>query len=213
MAVFLKNAIDYKRFKYNPKVREKLRRECGIDERKFVLGHVGRFGEEKNHSFLIDILYEVKKIECNIVLLLVGTGDLFDSIQEKVKRLGLMDSVIFVGGVLDTAPYYQMMDAFCMPSKFEGLGIAAIEAQASGLPVICSTGMPSEVVLSEHVKRISLEQKDEWIESIVNLSDVCRRNTKAHINLIKSGYDVSYEAQKLVKYYTNNVVRKNNGIS
>lgn len=157
-----------------PVDRAALRASLGIANDAFVLGHVGRFAEQKNHHFLVDILAEVVKREPKAVALLVGDGPLRPDIEKKVAELGLADHVIFAG-LRDDIPALMQgaMDVFVMPSLYEGLGIVLLEAQAAGLPCIYSDVIPQEAtVVSDLVQPQSLSQSSaDWADTIVG----CRK--------------------------------------
>ena len=112
----LNNAIDLDKFKYDKKIRDKKRKELGIKEDTIVIGHIGRFVAQKNHTFLIDIFNEIHKLNQNSILLLIGQGPLQEEINGKVKELGLDDSVKFLGQREDVHEYYNVMDLFLFPS-------------------------------------------------------------------------------------------------
>ena len=124
----LNNAIDLDKFKYDENIRKEKRKELNISDDTLVIGHVGRFVEQKNHRFLIDIFNEVHKERKNSILLLAGQGPLVEEIHEKVNELGLNESVRFLGQRKDIDKLYQAMDLFLFPSLYEGLGMVAVEA-------------------------------------------------------------------------------------
>lgn len=139
----LKNAIDSQQFVANENTRREVRQELGL-ENKFVVGHVGRLHPQKNHDFLIDVFAEIKKKKPDAELILVGTGPLEEKVRSKVADMGLTENVQFLGNRKDMNRIYQAMDIFVFPSLFEGLGIVAIEAQAAGVPIVCSEGLPPD---------------------------------------------------------------------
>lgn len=196
----LKNAIAYDRFRFDSTKRKQLREEYGVTDETPVIGHVGRFGKEKNHDYLVELFASIKKELPNGKLLLVGTGPLLEETKKLVARKELTDSVIFIGGVTDAAPYYQMMDVFCLPSKFEGLGIVAVEAQAAGLPCICSDGVPQEAIFTSSARRIALDETQLWVDSIC---DFLRRSRGAAVqsDVDRAGYNIAIEAKNLKDYY------------
>lgn len=196
----LNNAIKLSDFAYNSEARNKMRAKMNLDG-KFVIGHVGRFCYQKNHEFIIDIFNEVCKLNPDSVLLLIGEGEKEPEIRRKVKKLGLSEKVIFAGKKSDVYRYYQAMDLFLLPSRYEGLGMVAIEAQASGLPVIVSDKVPKEVDITGFVKYISLNVPAElWAKKILKLkSGFKRKNTNGIIK--KSGYCIEKEAEKLADFY------------
>lgn len=112
----LNNAIDLDKFKYDKKIRDKKRKELGIKEDTIVIGHIGRFVAQKNHTFLIDIFNQFHKKEKNSILLLAGQGPLQEEIKNKVRELGLDDSVRFLGQRNDANELYQAFDVFLLPS-------------------------------------------------------------------------------------------------
>ncbi|WP_341530185.1 glycosyltransferase family 1 protein [Nostoc sp. UHCC 0302] len=147
-----------------------VRAEFGIPEDAFVIGHVGRFEQQKNHHFLLEIITEVVKRESNIRLLLVGDGSLHPDIEQKVLQMGLTDYVIFAGSRHDVPRLMRgAMNVFLFPSLFEGLGLVLIEAQAAGLPCILSDVIPEEVdVIKPLMHRLSISQPASiWAEVIL----------------------------------------------
>ena len=128
-----------------PVDRARVRQELGIPADAFVVGHVGSFRPEKNHLFLLDVARELVALAPDGRLLLVGDGPLRPIVEEKVRSLGLTEHVIFAGERPDIPRVMKgAMDAFLFPSHTEGLGLAAIEAQAAGLPCLISEGLPEE---------------------------------------------------------------------
>ncbi|MEN8399846.1 glycosyltransferase family 1 protein [Acinetobacter towneri] len=154
--------------KFDKKYENKnLRAELGIPESALVLGHVGSFTEQKNHNFLIDVFFEVYKRNPNALLVLVGDGQLKPQIEEKVKKLGLSSSVLFLGLRKDV-PILMMsvFDVFVFPSLWEGLGLVAVEAQSAGLLCIASKNVPKEadVGLCTYLNL----NKSLWADSILS---------------------------------------------
>ena len=145
--VVIHNAIDLERFGYRSEVRTRLRREYHLED-KLVVGSVARFMVQKNHTRMLEQFACLKKIYPNSHLLLAGEGELQAAMEEKAKRLGIYDSVSFLGVQKDTSIWYQAMDVFLMPSLFEGLPVVGIEAQASGLPCVFSDTITDEIILA-----------------------------------------------------------------
>lgn len=197
----LNNAIELDKFQYDSKVRKIRRKELKIKDSTLVVGHAGRFVAQKNHSFIIDIFNEVHKINDDSVLLLVGQGPLMNQIKEKVKKLKLEDSVIFLGQRNDINELYQVFDVFLFPSLYEGLGIVLIEAQCSGLPCFASTEVPSIANVTGNLDFVDLDCSPEiWATFILNSAD--RTNRKSYIKEISDkGYNIKVENKKLEDYY------------
>ena len=198
----LNNAIDLDKFKYDEKVRAKKRKELGINDDTLVVGHIGRFVQQKNHDFLIDIFGEIHKRNSNSILLLIGQGPLMEEINNKVINLGLNNCVKFLRQRNDVNDLYQVMDTFVFPSIYEGLGMVLIEAQCSNLPCFASSEVPSIAKVTDNLFFISLSQKANiWADMI--LKKVGYSNRKSNKKEIKdSGYDIKEESKKLLnKYY------------
>lgn len=197
----LQNSIECEKFSYNPLIRKKIRIQLGIED-AIVIGHVGRFVETKNQEFLVDLFYELQKKDRRYRLLFIGDGVLKEKIVNKCKNLEILSKVIFLGNKTNTQDYYQAMDVFILPSLFEGLGIAAVEAQAAGLPCILSEGIPKCVELTSNVAYLSLlDEKERWIDKINNFAQEEREISNAVEQIKKAGYDVKVQASKIQKFY------------
>lgn len=197
----LNNAIDLDKFKYDKKIGDKKRKELGIKEDTIVIGHIGRFVAQKNHIFLIDIFNQFHKKEKNSILLLAGQGPLQEEIKNKVRELGLDDSVRFLGQRNDANELYQAFDVFLLPSLYEGLPVVGVEAQASGLLCFFSDDMTKETKVLDSTVFMSLSNTAEEWTGETNLKDYKRINTKNEVS--DNGFDIEIEARKLEKYYIN----------
>lgn len=197
----LNNAIDAQAYAFNPDIRIRIRDSLGISA-SIVVGHVGRFNYQKNHPFIIDVFSELLKKNGDAVLLLVGndSGDDGAAIHDKVKTLGIEKQVQFLGTRTDVADVMQAMDVFLFPSFFEGLSLASIEAQASGLPLLISDRIPIECKKTDlvHVYPLSMPAS-QWADEIIKLSKTERRNTTEEIR--QSGYDIQSNAKVLQDFY------------
>ncbi len=195
---FLHNAVDLNVYKYNPQGRKNIRREFGITEEQFVVGHIGRFNKQKNHSFLLDIFAEIKKNDKDSVLILVGDGEKEDDIRMKVTELELQDSVIFTGIRADIPELLSAMDIFVFPSFYEGMPNTVIEAQAAGLSCVISDTITKEVGITEAVKFQSIKtDPKEWIKDI--LVHKGKNRWKTEIDLQKHGYDIKQVWKEFVQ--------------
>lgn len=194
----INNAIDIRKFKFDPNIRKKIRSELKLDD-SFVIGHIGRFMKQKNHKFLIDIFNEYQYKVPNSVLLLVGEGSLFEKIKKMVEEKGLSDKVVFVGAVVNPEEYYQAMDCFVLPSLYEGLPVVGIEAQANGLPLLLSNSITKEVVINDNVKQLSLKKREEWILELDNIFGF--KKNRGYSQIENSKYDIVIEADKLTNKY------------
>jgi glycosyltransferase involved in cell wall biosynthesis len=195
------NAVDVDKFIFNQFIRDKIRNELKL-ENHLVIGHVGRFIDLKNHNFLIDIFYEIHKRKNDFKLLLIGIGEKEKEIKQKVNALGLSEHVIFLGYKTNVNDYMQCMDIFLLPSKFEGLGLVLIEAQASGLPCFTSKDVvPSEAKVSDLLNFISLDfPASKWADKILN-SNLERKDVTEDIKAAR--YDIKNSAKFLEEFYKN----------
>ena len=141
--IIIKNAIDTEKFKFHEEKRKDLRHKLNFQD-KFVVGHIGRFEYQKNHEFLIDIFEKIYERNKNALLFLVGEGSLEEEIKNKVERLGLSSNVVFFGITNEIPDILQAIDVFVLPSRFEGLGIVAVEAQAAALKTFVADVVPAE---------------------------------------------------------------------
>ena len=134
--------------------------------------------------------------------MLAGEGELQAAMEEKAKRLGIYDSVSFLGVQKDTSIWYQAMDVLLMPSLFEGLPVVGIEAQASGLPCVFSDTITDEIILSDRAVRLSLEQSDEvWAKELIRLGTADRDRAEGRSVVRSAGYDIVEETKRLQEIY------------
>lgn len=196
------NAIDLKKFSFDSECRNRLRRELGIGE-ELVLGHVGRFSEQKYHKFLIEIAKQLEKRNVDYKMLFLGGGELQEQIRQKVKELNLEKKVIFAGVVSNVKEYMDAMDIFLLPSLYEGLPCVCVEAQANGLPCILSGNITKEVALNNAVHFLEIMNADEWADMVLKVyankqSDIQR---KSRNNDGLELYDITIQAKILEEKY------------
>lgn len=200
----INNGIDTEKFKFNQHYREQIREDYSLKENNKILCHIGVFTEAKNHDFLIDIFYELVKIDDSYRLFLVGEGALLPKIKEKVENFNLEKYVIFVGITNEVEKYLSASDIFIMPSLNEGLPLSLVEAQANGLHCIISDNITKEVNLTGLVKFVSLNDDfKKWVGEIENCDVKNRQETskRAIQNIQENGYDTKSASNELVKYY------------
>lgn len=197
----LNNAIDIDKYKFNEKTREETRHQLGIKKNTLVIGHIGRFVEQKNHEFLIDIFYEINKIHKDSMLLLAGKGELYNDIKKKVEELRLDKNVKFLGQRNDVNELYQAFDIFVLPSIYEGLPVVGVEAQAAGLLCIFSDKMTKEVKIIDSTKFYSLDKSAyNWAKFILTKwKDFNRFDVEEELSI--SGWNIVNESANLEKLY------------
>jgi len=168
------------------------RAELEIPVDAFVVGHVGRFSEQKNHAFLVRIAAETAKREANMRLLLIGDGPLRSAVEQQVEHLGIADRVIFAGERSDIPRLMQAaMDVFVLPSLYEGLPLVGIEAQAAGLPTILSDTITEEIDVDRSlIRRLSLLQPASvWAETaIADRAVMNSRNRAGALALVEQSH-------------------------
>jgi glycosyltransferase involved in cell wall biosynthesis len=184
-----------------------VRSACGLAHDAFVVGHVGRFVAAKNHRLLIDMLAHLVRTKPEAMLLLVGDGPLLPDVQRQVASSGLQDHVTFAGSRPDVAHLMRgAMDVCVLPSFYEGLGLAGIEAQAAGLPCLFSNRVPAEAdVVAPLVRRLSLAQPPEaWAAAALDAgarrSVISQETALAAVQ--QSGFDIQHSVQRLENLYS-----------
>lgn len=194
--VVIKNGIDLSRYRNIKVSRDYIRKSLSIPQNAFVLGHVGRFFEPKNHEFLSKIFIELKEVKKNAFLLMIGEGILREHIEKLLKENGFENDYLILSNRTDIPELLKAMDVFVFPSKVEGFGIALLEAQAVGLKCICSTEIPDAACVSNLVTKLSLNSDIKtWCKAI--LSDV-----PSNINLsLINDFDMRNEIKKLESLY------------
>lgn len=198
---FLPNAIDCQKFAPDPLVREKIRRELGI-ENCYVIGHVGRFHYAKNHEYLLRVFAElVKRKTRDYVLLLLGEGSGMEDIMILSRELGIEDKVYFLGNKSNVNDYYQAMDYFVYPSRFEGMPGTIVEAQTAGLRCLMSDTICKEVIATELVTTRSIrEDPGLWADEIEQHLQYQRSSRVDEMKEL--GFDVHGQAVLMTDFYT-----------
>lgn len=188
------NAVDRKRFSYQPEIREEVRETLDLKGR-FVVGHVGNFCYQKNHTFLLQVFAEVVKKEPKAVLLLAGDGPSFNRMKEFAGELGIKSQILFLGRRTDADRLYQAMDVFVLPSNFEGLPIAGIEAQSSGLPCIMSSTITRESRITKQCEFLSFQEgMEHWANVILKQR---KKRKAAEFLPTAENYDLAKQEEQL----------------
>lgn len=200
-AMVMPDGIDCERFAFNEEMRKKVRSEYGLED-KFVVGHVGHFNPAKNHEKILSVFAELAKRREDAALLLVGDGELESDVRAKVQELGLSDKVVFAGAHKDVENMYQAMDVFLFPSRYEGFGMAMIEAQAGGLSCVASDVVPEDTNADGRAVYLPLAEVDGvWTDAIENAS---LRSSEKVKNVVAS-FDIENTAKNLEKIYSGNL--------
>ena len=202
-AILQRNAIDTESYRFNIENRGKTRVSLEIDDNTLVVGHVGRFEHQKNHSFVLCIFQQLLRQHPNSLLLLIGSGgDKENAIKDLSTKMHLTDSVRFLGSRSDMPQLYSAMDVFLLPSIMEGLPLAFVEAQCSGLPCVVSNGVPKEACMTDLVTYLSLEDRPEqWSEAIIRQSTISFDRSIYADQIAQAGYDINRNVQWLQDFY------------
>lgn len=212
------NAIEIGRFALDDQVRNEIRSRYGVED-KFVVGHVGRFHEAKNHAFLVKAFAKFLEKRPDAVLMFLGDGPLKSQIEALVDELdaannaagkiSIKDKIIFAGNQSPIDPYYKAFDYFWFPSLYEGMPGTVVEAQASGLMCMVSDTVTRMSKVTELVEFESLgKNEDQWAEriySIVGQTPVeqlysSRKENNPMIQQIM--LDSDYNVERQVEFYT-----------
>lgn len=205
----LKNSIDIEQFVYDEQVRKIYRARLKWED-KFIIGHIGRFSYQKNHVFLIELFKKIADVNEKARLLLIGKGPLEEQIKSMVRAYGLSDKVYFAGACNDVNCWIQSMDIFCLPSRFEGFPIVAVEAQAAGITSIFSSTITDEVKLTKNVVFLPLDQ-NEWKKEIeIKMNQMLTSSFLEKANngeiLRRQGYDIRDSVKELERLYDENII-------
>lgn len=172
-------------------------RELGLPENAFVVGHVGRFHPVKNHEKLIDIFAEIKRVEKDACLLLVGSGDSSrtEKLHQLVREYGLDENVFFLGERADATRVMSVFDLFLLPSVVEGFSLVLVEAQAHGVRSIATDSVPEEVVINPNCFKMDVNKSSkEWCDLALG------KQTKDTCKQLES-VDIQTSIQKHIEVY------------
>ena len=198
-ASVLKNAINARKYIYDESARKAIRKELHLQEGLLVIGTVGRLTPQKNPLMNIQVANELAKRKINFKFIWVGKGEMASQIKSEINAKGLNEYFIFLGTRPDVNRVLQAMDVFLFPSIYEGLGIACIEAQASGLPTLCSEAIPIDAKITNNFKYLPLDDVQPWVDTIMAVKDAPRLNRYQVI--VDAGYDIESECRWLQDFY------------
>lgn len=195
----MNNAIDAKAFAYDLIVSDTYKKEHDL-ENKLVIGHVGRFTSQKNHSYILKIFNQLVQKKEDSVLVFIGDGPLRTKIEEEAKSLSIDDKIRFLGVRTDIPQLYQMLDVFVFPSFYEGLPVTLIEAQAAGLKVFASDRITREVHLTKDIEFLSIAISPEvWADKILEKISEEKAN---NFDMVKNkGYDIQKNTEIFQDFY------------
>lgn len=199
------NGIDTSAFQFSKKNREESRKSLKIEENCIVLGHIGAFRYQKNHEFLIELFQKFYNEQSNARLVLVGEGERLEEIVEIVKNRKLTDAVLFLGNRKDVNILLSAFDIFLFPSHYEGLSIAAIEAQVNGVPLLMSENIAQETIMTDKVWQLPINRNEECYKNWLNMiyeALQCERNSLLPSSLFEE-YSITNTVGLLERIYEN----------
>lgn len=197
---FIHNGVDLHVYKYDEDNRRKIRSEFSIADEQLIVGHIGRFNQQKNHKFLIEVFAEVLKQQPNALLMLVGDGERKSEIKEQINALGIYKFVIFTGVRSDVPALLSGMDVFVFPSFYEGMPNTVIEAQATGLPCVIADTITEEAGVTDCVHFKSLrDSAEEWAHTALSLLVDCKVERSCYKKQMQNaGYDIENSVKQVI---------------
>ena len=202
-ACVLPNAIDCEKYRFNTQIREKVRKELGV-EKKYVVGMVGRLSDEKNYGKALEIVREYHKLNPNVILICAGNGEMEPEIRTQISGNRMENYVRLLGKRSDVANLYAGFDVLLMPSKYEGFPVAAVEAICAGLPVLMSNTITGELRTCAGVYYLPLTDNRQWIERLSQFADCDSPNRSRGPEELKNhDLDIEHTAKQLENIYMN----------
>lgn len=191
----LNNAIYSDKFQFNLNYRNEIRNKFSISDDTLLIGHIGRFCNQKNQSFLISLLPNLLKKNKKIKLIFIGVGEKLDECKNLVKKLNIEENVIFAGASKEAYKFYSAFDILVLPSRYEGIPTVGIEATYSSLNVITTTNVTRELNFNNNVSFLSLHDSHEfWCNEIINRI----KDPKDRIKVDNFDYDIKHQAKKII---------------
>ena len=197
----LHNGIDMNVYRYYPEQREIIRRELAVDTKTKLIGHVGRFDEQKNHSFLLEVFHKIQIANPDTKLLLVGKGGLEESIHEQACSLGISEKIIFAGVRSDVPHLLSAMDVFVFPSFYEGMPNSVIEAQATGLPCVIADTITREANITGLVSYLPLGDAGAWAQRV--LKNIEKERVDTYQSFAEHSYDIETVIDRFIELIFN----------
>lgn len=201
----LPNGVEPERYRFDPAVRARMRAELGMEGR-FVIGHVGRLNAQKNQPYLLEAFRLAAERDEDAVLLLVGDGPERETIRRAAERHPYRARILLYGETERPEALYAAMDVFAFPSRYEGFGLALLEAQLSGLPCVASDAVPRDAVLRDTVRFLPITEAAcaAWAEALLAAReaapdrDAVWRQSREQI----ARFDIRRSGQELARLYS-----------
>lgn len=199
------NAVDTSIFRFNPELRNSLRKELGFNDNTLIIGTVGRVTPQKNPFRIYSIFKEIIRQDPNVFCLWVGTGEKEEDIRQLIVQDSLEHKIIMTGVRSDIPAVMSALDCMVFPSLWEGLPVSVIEAQMANMPCILSTTISKETQISELLSWTDLGQSDSvWASEAIHLAKEHRGGRdKYNFSPIETGYDIDATVSTLTQFYEN----------
>ncbi|PJM78653.1 glycosyltransferase family 1 protein [Bifidobacterium scaligerum] len=192
---YIPNGVDPSQYQFNEQIRESKRKELGVKDGQILIGNIGRLHTQKNQSFLLKAFAALSNRDARYRLIIVGDGDLRPSLEQEINDLGLQASVQLLGVRHDMADLYNAMDIFVLPSLFEGVSIALLEAQSNGLPCLISDTLSDEGIVNDNIRKVSIENIDGW-RTVIPQTGI----TRVSINkMLGSDFDINKQVSSFMQ--------------
>ena len=198
--IVINNGIDCEKFTFNEEKRKEYREEFGLNDR-FVICNIGRYSDQKNHEFLVEVIKLLSEKITNFKVILVGEGEKKEEIKKKIADYNLQDHFIYLERRNDVNNILFASDLFAFPSRYEGLGIACIEAQCTGLYTLASSEVPAEANLTDIIEFFFLFDAKIWVDRIVELKDKIVDRKKYSTIIKEAGFSAKVSARLLENTY------------
>lgn len=192
----INNAVDTDLFTFDPVIRNKYRNMFGLkDEKVFI--QIGRMSKQKNYLFTLDVFKTFLTADNLSKLFIVGDGELENEIRDRIKQLNLESNVVILQHRDDVCSLLQMADLFLMPSLYEGLSVACVEAQSTGVKCLCSENVDQNVNITGLCEFLSLDEK-LWVKA---LSGDIKERRPFKEEIISAGFDAKTNGRWLEDFY------------
>ncbi len=176
-----------------------------LSDNTIIIGHAGTFSAVKNQLFLVEVAKALHEKSADFKMVLTGKNDTdyAKKVFDKISEYGLENKVLCPGLRSDIHNFMNVIDIFCFPSQYEGLGMVAIEAQSAGVPCIVSTNVPKAIDVGvAPVVFLGTDSAELWVEKIIELSNK-KSNDKDTIKrkVAEAGYDIRVSAKQIERLY------------
>ena len=197
----ISNGIEIEKYLYNENLRKKIRKELSIDDNIKLIGHVGNFSSAKNYPFVINVFDKICEQKKDYKLILIGKYQNNPEMEKFIRNSRNSDKIFLLGSTDKIYEYYNAMDCFIFPSKYEGLGIVAIEAQINGLDCYVSNTIPPEIKITNNIQYMGINYEDanKWSKKIIE--EKHNRNEIDIKNKQIQKYSINTTIEELIKIY------------